>query len=514
MEGEHKPVTEECPVVAAECAARRVFEDVLGFCRQDESPFRWFETNLLKRLFVLGCLLVRLFLTSRRQRLEWRDEAPPCGYRLGKRRASRTLKTVFGTVTYQRAQLIRKKGGAGYHPLDVELGLTRDGFSPWVISFVTRLATRMSFAASRMLCRSVLGWSPSTEAIEQLVLGLGRQAQPYMEQQAAPADDGEVLVIEVDGKCPPTATEAELRKRRGKRPMKHESDCPCGCQRHRGQQKRRRRGSKKRRKKGDKSKNGKEVTVVVMYTLRRGEDGRLHGPLNKKVWASFAGRKAAALWARAQATKRGFGPGTTQTVQIVTDGAKGLPDNLKPLFPQAIFTLDVCHAVEYLWDLGHRFHQEGSEELKAQVGEWKELVYAGRAAELLERLQQLLQQVPLNGPGTKAKRKALAKVIGYFEPRLAMMQYRAWRDQDLVIASGQVEGAVRHVVGERLDCAGMRWIPGKAEALLHLRCIELNGDWDEFITWSDRQHAQRLRRRQKVLIRSNQPLKCKLALAA
>jgi hypothetical protein len=240
----------------------------------------------------------------------------------------------------------------------------------------------------------------------------------------------------------------------------------------------------------------------------------LHGPLNKKVWASFAGRKAAALWARAQATQRGFGPDTTKTVQLVTDGAKGLKDNLEPLFPQAIFTLDVCHAVEYLWDLGHRFHQEGSAELKAQVGEWKELVYAGRAAELVERLRQLLKQVPLNGPGTKAKRKALAKVIGYFEPRLGMMQYREWRDQDLVIASGQVEGAVRHVVGERLDCAGMRWIPGRAEALLHLRCIELNGDWDEFITWSDQQHAQRLLDRQAVLIRSNQPLKCKFALAA
>lgn len=514
MEGEHQPDTEACPVVAAECAARRVFEDVLGFCCQDEGSFRWFETNLLKRLFVLGCLLVRLFLTSRRQRLEWRDETPPRGYRLGKPRAPRTLKTVFGAVEYERAQLLRKKGGKGYHPLDVELGLTRDSFSPWVSSFVTRLATRMSFAASRLLCRSVLGWSPSTEAIAHLVLGLGRQGQPFMEQRPAPADDGEVLVSEVDGKCPPTATAAELQKRRGQRPVKHEGACQCGCQRHRGQAQRKARGPKKRRKKEDKSKNGKEVMVVVMYTLRRGAAGRLHGPLNKKVWASFAGRQAAALWARAQATQRGFGPDTTKTVQMVTDGAKGLKDNLEPLFPQAIFTLDVCHAVEYLWDLGHRFHKEGSEELKAQVGEWKELVYAGRAAELVERWQQLLKQVPLNGPGTKAKRQALAKVIGYFEPRLGMMQYRAWRDQDLVIASGQVEGAVRHVVGERLDCAGMRWIPGKAEARLPLRCIELNGDWEAFIAWSDQQHTQRLLDRQAVQIRSNQPLKCKFTLAA
>ena len=27
----------------------------------------------------------------------------------------------------------------------------------------------------------------------------------------------------------------------------------------------------------------------------------------------------------------------------------------------------------------------------------------------------------------------------------------------------------------------MRWVKGRAEALLQLRCIEINGDWDTFI---------------------------------
>jgi hypothetical protein len=51
---------------------------------------------------------------------------------------------------------------------------------------------------------------------------------------AESVDDGDVLVIEVDGKCPPTATEAELAKRRGKRKLKHAKGCQRGCQRHRG----------------------------------------------------------------------------------------------------------------------------------------------------------------------------------------------------------------------------------------------------------------------------------------
>ena len=32
-----------------------------------------------------------------------------------------------------------------------------------------------------------------------------------------------------------------------------------------------------------------------MYTLRRGEDGRLHGPINKKVFGTFGSRKSPAL---------------------------------------------------------------------------------------------------------------------------------------------------------------------------------------------------------------------------
>ena len=51
---------------------------------------------------------------------------------------------------------------------------------------------------------------------------------------------------------------------------------------------------------------------------------------------------------------------------------------MEPLFPKAILTLDVCHVVEKLWEVGPSLHKEGSAELKAWVEELKELVYAGR----------------------------------------------------------------------------------------------------------------------------------------
>jgi hypothetical protein len=502
-----KPPAAPCPVTADLLAlqARQRFEQLLAFCRQREYTFAKFEKCLFALLAVLGRLLVRLYLTTRHERLGLEPYLRDGQYRRGNAAAQRTLKTAYGTVSYHRTQLIRRRGGVGFYPLDAVLGLTRDKLSPWMIQFVGRLATRLSFAAVRLMCRAALRWSPATETIEQVVLGLGRQAAPFMQQLAAPPHEGEVLVIEVDGKCPPTATAAELAKRRG--PRRPRAGCGCGCQRHRGRAKRRVRGPKNRRKRGDHSKNGKEVVLVVMYSLRRGDDGRLHGPVNKKVWGSFAGRKAAARWARAEATKRGFEPGTTQTVQLVMDGAKGLRQNLEPLFPGAIVTLDVCHVVEKLWALGHRFHREGSAELTAWVEDLKVLLYGGRAAELVDRLRALHRQVPAHGPGTKGRRQGLKTLIGYLAPRLAMMRYAEWVAQDLVIGSGQVEGAARHVVGERLDCAGMRWLQGKAEALLQLRCIELNGDWERLCAWVEGQNQQRLQKRHRLRILTDQPIK-------
>lgn len=508
MRSQNKPTLTWCPVSVddARAEARARFDDLVNFCQTSDYTFWRFEKQLFVLMAALGVCLIRLFLNARRQRLDLQPYLQDGRLRLADENARRTLKTSYGEVTYVRAYLAGRHGNHGVFPLDAELGLTNDRLSPWVMQWVARLATRMSFAAARMVCQAVLNWSPATETIEQTVLGLGRYAAPFMKQLKAPAGDGEILVIETDGKCPPTATEAELAKRRGRRRPRHEKDCQCGCQRHRGKSKRQARGSKKRRKRGDKSKNGKEVTVVVMYTLKRGKDGLLHGPINKKIWGTFAGRRAAALWARAEATKRGFGPATTKTVQIVMDGSESLCQQFKEQFPRAIFTLDICHVVERLWALGRVYHAEGSAELREWVDDLKAFLYTGEVKELLEVLRALLRQVPRNGPGTKARREKLQEQIGYIEPRLDMMRYGEWIEQDLVIATGQVEGTVRQLVGERFDCAGMRWRREKAEALLHLRCIELNGDWQHFFAWTQQRIQRRLDRGQRVKVLTDQPL--------
>jgi hypothetical protein len=116
-----------------------------------------------------------------------------------------------------------------------------------------------------------------------------------------------------------------------------------------------------------------------------------------------------------------------------------------------------------------------------------------------------LQGVSRHGPGTKGKRKVLKQVIGYLEARVKLMDYGQLRADDLVIATGVVEGAARYVVGERLDNSGMRWIEGRAEAVLLLLCIEVNNDWEAFMRWGQGHRSQEPERGQVVQIRSRTP---------
>jgi len=479
-------------------------ENIIEFCtlEQEGITFLEFEKELWKLLSCMGCLYILLFLVSFHNRLDYSKWLNAGVYYMRKVPIARTIKTVFGEVRYFRTYLVRKNMiASGFHPLDIVLGLTRDGFSPSVISLAARIATRVSFITSVKLFTYFYGWSPSTQSVETLVLGLGREAGGYMEVAEAPGGDGDVLIIEADGKATPTATDEELEERRKKR-GKNKKGC---CQRHRGKNKRK--GKKrKRRKKGDKSKNGRSITIVVMYTLRRGGDGLLHGPVNKIVWASYAPRQVILQWARRQATKRGFPPGSGKRIHIAIDGERCLKKGLTELFPEATFALDIIHLEEKLWKIGRTYYGEGTDETEKWVEVMKRLLYEGRVKELLSRLREMLKQLSKRAKRDKSKRVILSEVIKYMEPRLDMMNYKEYVEEDLPIASGIVEGAARYVVGERMDCSGMRWIPGRAEALLHLRCVELNGDWDKFFDWAYLKWRIKLGEYEKVLVRTDEPI--------
>lgn len=479
---------EEAPSVAERVAElRRKLEAIESVARQNAAEkqlpsFMAFEAALKESLDAVGRTASELFLTLSEERVAADCKAGvPCGDTFmvpAPRLQARNLMGHFGVVRYFRTYLRENRAGRrrGFHPLDIALGLIADRFSWGVLSVSVRLATKMSFEEAKATAGLFLPETPSTEVIEQTVLGLGKFTQDWFANLPAPEGDGEVLVVQIDSKGVPTATDAELRRRRGKRRQRPPAPSP----RHRGRQRRGSYPKKARRKKGDKSKNAKMGTLVVMYTLRR-SGSLLLGPINRRVYASFAPKEHAFQIARREADKRGFAQGSGRLIQLVTDGDLDLDCYAKRYFADATHTIDAMHVIEKLWKAGECIHPEGSPELKRWVARQKKRLFGGKVSEIVDELRRQVEKTPRTGPGNKGKRERLTNVAGYLEKRLAQLNYEELLKQDLEIGSGAVEGAVKNVMGKRCDHGGMRWIKERVEALLQLRCIEVNGDWDAFV---------------------------------
>jgi len=448
--------------------------------REEPVTFKDFEAALRLATFSLACSAIMLFLAKREQWLmrTHPDRVEKAGRQFRPAPAqSRALTTLFGVVRYWRTYF-RETGAderSGFHPLDQSLGLTTDRFSWNVLSLSVWLALRLSFAEARTALAKFVPNAPSTEVVEQAVLGFGRYTEEWFEQQPPPAGDGEVLVMQFDSKGAPTATDTEMKRRRGPRRQRQ----PAASRRHAGRTRRKGYSKKKRRNKGDKSKNAKMATLVIMYTLRR-EGDLLLGPLNRWQYASFAPKRRAFEVARREADKRGFTRDAGKTVQIVTDGDNDLAHYAAEYFPEAKVTIDVMHVIEKLWTAGESVHPEGSRELQEWVELQKERLYGGQVPALLTELRHRLAAIPKTGPGNKGKRERLGQTLRYLEKRESKLNYSELLAQDLEIGSGMVEGAVKNIIAKRCDHGGMRWIKERVEAILQLRCIDTNGDWDAF----------------------------------
>ena len=55
-----------------------------------------------------------------------------------------------------------------------------------------------------------------------------------------------------------------------------------------------------------------------------------------------------------------------------------------------------------------------------------------------------------------------------------------------------IEGTCRHLIKDRMELSGMRWSMSGAEAILALRSVNENGDWDDFHDYRRAQRHQRL----------------------
>jgi hypothetical protein len=150
--------------------------------------------------------------------------------------------------------------------------------------------------------------------------------------------------------------------------------------------------------------------------------------------------------------------------------------------------LDVLHATGYLWEAVHLFHAPSSD-LALQ---WMKLLtlglLRGMGTGVIRWLQQLAEQSELPA----ASRTRLAQIHDYFDRHRDRIHDDRYLAAGYPIASGVIEGACRHGVKDRMERAGMHWTLSGAQALLNLRCVALNDEWEPFMNHYIHQETTRL----------------------
>jgi hypothetical protein len=181
-------------------------------------------------------------------------------------------------------------------------------------------------------------------------------------------------------------------------------------------------------------------------------------------------------------------PHENRTVVAIMDGETKLRDLQELKLKRAIGILDIWHVTEYLYKLAYCFYRDGSKEAVAFVETYLRKLLEGKVNRVIGGIRQMATKRDL--PLTKWNK--VEGYLTYFAAHSEYMKYDEYLAAGYPIGSGVVEGACRHLVKDRMEQAGMRWRIAGAQAVLSLRAIYVNEDWEAF-------HADRIQAEQKKL---------------
>jgi hypothetical protein len=217
------------------------------------------------------------------------------------------------------------------------------------------------------------------------------------------------------------------------------------------------------------------------------QDKRLRAVLTREVNGKEVNAKDAVFdWLAKEVEQRD--PHEQRTVVAVMDGESKLRDLQELKISRAVGILDIWHVTEYLWELAYCFHREGSDEAEAFVESYLRKLLEGKVSRVIGGIRQMATKRELS----TSKWEKVEDCLTYFAARCEYMKYDEYLAAGYPIGSGVVEGACRHLVKDRMEQTGMRWRIAGAQAILSLRAIYVNEDWNAF-------HADRIQTEQRKL---------------
>ena len=149
--------------------------------------------------------------------------------------------------------------------------------------------------------------------------------------------------------------------------------------------------------------------------------------------------------------------------------------------------IDLIHVVQYLWKAAGSFFYPGDPEARAWVKAQATKILNGRARDVWTGIRR---RATSYGYSTK-EREGADTCAGYLENKKDYLDYPAFLAAGWPIASGLIEGAARWLIKDRMEVTGARWGLDGAEAVLRLRALVGNGDFDDYFAFHLRQEKQR-----------------------
>jgi hypothetical protein len=470
------PSTAE-PMIAQ---VQQQFQDLVAYVTGPEtrsSTAYEVELTLFRRLLALGAALLRLFFVTRAAGRPPGPVRSPDGTLLAYRDRRRTTHySVFGKLAFYR-HAFTAPGQPVVCPLDAALSLPARCYSDLLREWMSYGTTDESYRESQTVLERILGRPLSLQALETTVAEAAVDVAAFYERPpdpAAPPSAGTILVAQADGKgvplVPDTPSPRPVRRGKGRPPATKEAIVTALytiAPYHRTPQ---------------------DVVAALLREADQLTPATRPQPIAKEVRATLDG-KGPALTRLAERAAQREHPAIQHRVAL-TDGAEALQAQMTAHLPGYTLVLDLIHASEYLWDAANALLGERHPERTAWMRRHLAPLLAGQGATVIAALEHAAVDPTLPA----APRQALLRAAGYYRRNLPYMRYDEYLARGWPIGTGVVEGACGHLVKDRMQQAGMRWTQPGAQALLDLRAVRLNGDWDAYWRFHrERQHARRYR---------------------
>jgi hypothetical protein len=149
--------------------------------------------------------------------------------------------------------------------------------------------------------------------------------------------------------------------------------------------------------------------------------------------------------------------------------------------------IDFVHVLEYLWKAAWTLFYPGDRDAEAWVADRARTVLTGRAVDAAATIRHQADEAGFRG----RERTGADEAAAYLTRKAPYLDYATALASGWQIATGIIEGAARHLIKDRMDITGARWSTPGAEAILRLRAVIANGDFDEYWQWHQQQELRR-----------------------